>query len=88
MINYFSRYYDGGIYMLYMVLALVLFLLFLGVVVLLNFLVNYLTSFRTDSDFVLQSEDYMFFKGVFIGLVVLAVGILGVLSTVLVMYGA
>lgn len=84
MINYFSRYYDGGIYMLYMVLALVLFLLFLGVVVLLNLLVNYLTSFRTDSDFILQSEDYMFFKGVFIGLVVLAVGILGVLSTVLV----
>lgn len=83
MINYFSRYYDGGIYMLYMVLALVLFLLFLGVVVLLNLLVNYLTSFRTDSDFILQSEDYMFFKGVFIGLVVLAVGILGVLSTVL-----
>lgn len=84
MINYFSRYYDGGIYILYMVLALVLFLLFLGVVVLLNLLVNYLTSFRTDSDFILQSEDYMFFKGVFIGLVVLAVGILGVLSTVLV----
>lgn len=84
MINYFSRYYDGGIYMLYMVLAFVLFLLFLGVVVLLNFLVNYLTSFRTGSDFVLQSEDYMFFKSVFIGLVVLAVGILGVLSTVLV----
>ena len=81
MINYFSRYYDGEIYMLYMVLALVLFL---GVVVLLNFLVNYLTSFRTDSDFVLQSEDYMFFKSVFVGLVVLAVGILGVLSTVLV----